>query len=222
MKILIDGDGCPVIPEAERAASLFHLESVIVCDTSHLIRSDKSKVIVVDKGADSADFTLTGLIRPGDIVITQDYGLAAMALAKKACPFHQNGWQYTNENIGRLLMERYEAKKARKSAKHHLKGPAKRKREDNEKFYRCLADFLKKWQATIELTSIPGMEKKLINGMKTPVESCVPVDEKEWIPNETTRKALAEAEEMKKHPEKYKVYDTFDELMEDIHKEDGQ
>ena len=144
MKILIDGDGCPVIPESEKAASLFHLESIIVCDTSHLIRSELSRIVVVDKGADSADFTLTNLIKPGDVVITQDYGLAAMALAKKAFPFHQNGWQYTNENIDRLLMERYEAKKARKSARHHLKGPAKRKKEDNEKFYHLLIRFLER------------------------------------------------------------------------------
>lgn len=202
MKLLIDGDGCPVISEAEKSASLFHLESIIVCDTSHLIRSEKSKVLMVDKGVDSADFTLTNLIKPGDIVITQDYGLAAMALAKKAFPFHQNGWRYTDENIGRLLMERYEAKKARKSAKHHLRGPARRKKEDNEKFYHLLVSFL---------------ERKC-SSMKDKKQNINRNEEPHFY--ETTRKALVEMDEMKKHPEKYKAYDTFDELMEDIHKED--
>lgn len=99
-------------------------------------------------------------------------------------------------------MERYEAKKARKSAKHHLKGPAKRKKEDNEKFYHLLVCFLERKCSSMK------DKKQNINRNEEPHF------------NETTREALAEMDEMKKHPEKYKVYDTFDELMEDIHKED--
>jgi uncharacterized protein YaiI (UPF0178 family) len=67
--------------------------------------------------------------------VTQDYGVAAMALGKKAYAIHQNGWQYTAENIDRLLMKRHIAKKARRSKKKvHLKGPAKRTEEDDDKF----------------------------------------------------------------------------------------
>lgn len=69
------------------------------------------------------------------MVITQDYGVAAMALGKRAYAMHQNGWQYTNENIERLLMERHLAKKARRAyGKHHLKGPRKRSEEDDLQF----------------------------------------------------------------------------------------
>jgi uncharacterized protein YaiI (UPF0178 family) len=96
----------------------------------------------VDKGADAADFALTSHISKGDVVVTQDYGLAAMALAKGAFVFHQDGWQYTKDNIDRLLMERYEAKKARKSAKHHLKKPRKREKEANRLFFERLSLFL--------------------------------------------------------------------------------
>jgi uncharacterized protein YaiI (UPF0178 family) len=142
MKILIDGDGCPVIREIEEAASLYGLETMIFCDTSHRIISDRSQVFLVDKGADAADFALTSHISKGDVVVTQDYGLAAMALAKGAFVFHQDGWQYTKDNIDRLLMERYEAKKARKSAKHHLKEPRKREKEANRLFFERLSLFL--------------------------------------------------------------------------------
>lgn len=70
-----------------------------------------------------------------NIVVTQDYGVAAMALGKGAYAIHQSGRWYTNENIDRLLMERHMAKKARMGkGKHHLKGPAKRTQEDDDRF----------------------------------------------------------------------------------------
>ena len=148
MKILVDGDGCPVIRETEEAARKFGLESIIFCDTSHRIQSEISEVCLVDKGADSADFALVSRILPGDVVVTQDYGLAAMALAKGAFAFHQDGWQYTEDNMDLLLLERYEAKKARKSAKHHLKGPRKRDKAANHVFFERLSLFLRKLSGT--------------------------------------------------------------------------
>lgn len=142
MKILIDGDGCPVIKETEKAASLYGLDVVIFCDTSHLIRSEKSRVILVDKGRDAADWALISRIRPGDVVITQDYGLAALVLARKAYAFHQDGWQYDEENIEGLLLQRYEAGKARRSSKNHMKGPPKREKKQNTLFFQKLCNFL--------------------------------------------------------------------------------
>ena len=71
----------------------------------------------------------------GDIVITQDYGVAAMILGKGAHGIHQSGKWYTNDNIDQLLMERHLSGKARRAkSKHHLKGPAKRTPEDDERF----------------------------------------------------------------------------------------
>lgn len=126
MKVLIDGDGCPVIAETERAAALYGLEVLIFCDTSHLISSRTSRVILVDQGRDAADWAIISAVKKGDLVITQDYGLASLVLSRKAYGFHQNGWQYRDENIESLLMERYEAGKARRSARNRLKGPPKR------------------------------------------------------------------------------------------------
>ena len=68
------------------------------------------------------------------IVVTQDYGVAALALGKGAKAIHQSGRWYTDENIDGLLMERHMAKVARRRSKNHLKGPAKRTDEDDRRF----------------------------------------------------------------------------------------
>ena len=89
---------------------------------------------MIGEGADAVDIALINLCRRGDIVVTQDYGVAALALGKGAKAIHQNGRWYTDDNIDGLLMERHLAQKARRSGKHHLKGPAKRTEEDDKRF----------------------------------------------------------------------------------------
>lgn len=68
-------------------------------------------------GADAVDFKLISLLHRGDICVSQDYGVAAMALGKGCYAIHQSGKWYTNENIDQMLMERHLAKKARRSSK---------------------------------------------------------------------------------------------------------
>lgn len=133
--ILVDADACPVIKEIERIAKKYNLPCTLLCDTNHVLSSDYSEVKVIGAGADAVDFALIGMCKKGDIVVTQDYGVAAMALGKGALGIHQSGEIYTNENIDTLLMERHLAKKARRAkSRNHLKGPAKRTEEDNKRF----------------------------------------------------------------------------------------
>ena len=106
----------------------------LLCDTSHVLSSDYSTVRTIGAGADAVDIALINLCRRGDIVVTQDYGVAALALGKGARAIHQSGRWYTDENIDTLLMERHLAGKARRSGKHHLKGPARRTAEDDRRF----------------------------------------------------------------------------------------
>jgi uncharacterized protein YaiI (UPF0178 family) len=95
----------------------------LLCDTNHVLSSDYSDVKIIGAGADAVDFALINLCHKGDIVVTQDYGVAAMALGKGAYSIHQSGRWYTNENIDELLMQRHVTKKARRSShKNHLKG----------------------------------------------------------------------------------------------------
>ena len=134
MRILIDADACPVTKIAERVAREQGIPVVLLCDTNHVLSSDYSEIRVIGAGADAVDIALINLCQRGDIVVTQDYGVAALALGKGAKAIHQSGRWYTDENIDSLLMERHMAKVARRSAKHHLRGPANRTVEDDRRF----------------------------------------------------------------------------------------
>ena len=142
-RILVDADACPVVRIVERIAKERQVPVILLCDTSHELNSDYSEVRVIGEGADAVDFALVNLCRRSDIVVTQDYGVAAMALGKGARAIHQSGMIYTQDNIDRLLMERHLAQKARMSkGKHHLKGPKKRTAEDNDRFARAFEALL--------------------------------------------------------------------------------
>lgn len=143
MKILIDGDGCPVIPLAIQIAQGYGIEVVIFCDTAHYIRRDDVKVVTVSKGSDAVDFRLINEIKEDDILVTQDYGLAAMGLAKKAYPIHQNGFRYTDKNIDQLLFTRHLGKEVRRKG-GRTKGPSKRTREQDEAFAKSLKELILK------------------------------------------------------------------------------
>ena len=133
--ILVDADACPVVRQVEEIARNHGFQVTLLCDEHHIMRSDYSQVHYVSSGADAVDIALMNLCRRDDIVITQDYGVAAMALGKGAYAIHHTGKRYTNENIDLLLMERHLAKKARRaSSKHHLHGPAKFTEADRQKF----------------------------------------------------------------------------------------
>ncbi len=141
MKILIDADGCPVTKIALSLAKEREIPVVIVCDTAHEFNDSYAEIVVVDKGADSADFKLVNLANSGDVVITQDYGLAAMCLSKCANVLNQNGLVYTSDNIDSLLLSRHTAKKIRNSG-GRLKGPSKRTKQQDEDFKKALLKFL--------------------------------------------------------------------------------
>ena len=135
MRVFVDADACPVVGIIEKVAKEYNVPVTLLCDTNHVLSSDYSEVIVVGAGADAVDYKLISICHKGDIVVSQDYGVAAMALGKSAYAIHQSGKWYTNENIDQMLMERHLNKKARRtSRKNHLKGPRKRTSEDNERF----------------------------------------------------------------------------------------
>lgn len=135
MKILVDADACPVVRITEQVAKEKGISVTLLCDTNHVLQSDYREMITVGAGADAVDFKLVSICQKGDLVVTQDYGVAVMILGKGAYGIHQSGKWYTNENIDQMLMERHMAKKARNAKKkHHLKGSAKRTAEDDQHF----------------------------------------------------------------------------------------
>ena len=141
MELFIDADGCPVTNIAVALAKKRGIPCTLLCDTAHEMQRDGAKTITVSKGADSVDFALVNLVQKGDIVVTQDYGLAAMCLSRGAVPSHQDGMVYTNENIDGLLFFRAAAKKVR-NAGGRLKGSSKRTKEQDRAFEDALSRLL--------------------------------------------------------------------------------
>lgn len=145
MKIFVDADACPVVDIVEDIATKYNIPVTLLCDTNHVLTSDYSEVIVVGAGADAVDYKLISICHRGDIVVTQDYGVAAMALGKGAFAIHQSGKWYTNENIDQMLMERHLNKKARRAlSRNHIKGPRKRTDEDDQRFAESFEKLLRK------------------------------------------------------------------------------
>lgn len=144
MRIFVDADACPVVKQVEKIARKEKIEVTLLCDTAHVLCSEYSEIKTIGNGPDAVDFALITLCKAGDIVVTQDYGVAAMALGKGAKAIHQSGKHYTNDNIDMLLMERHLAKENRRKTKtkKSSRGPKKRTEEDNryfeESFYKLI------------------------------------------------------------------------------------
>jgi len=143
MKLLIDADGCPVVDIAVRLARQHSIECLILCDTAHEFSKEGARTITVSKGADSVDFALVNLVQKSDVVVTQDYGLAAMCLARGAVPLNQNGMVYADGNIDALLHQRHAAQKIRRGG-GRLKGSPKRGAEQDRAFEATLEKILTK------------------------------------------------------------------------------
>lgn len=141
MTVLIDADGCPVVDITVKLCVNHQIPCLLLCDTAHQLQRPGAKTLVFDKGSDSVDYALVSRATPGDIVITQDYGLAAMCLARSDRVLHQDGWEYTNGNIEALLFQRHAARKHR-AAGGRTKGPAKRKESQDAAFAAALKAIL--------------------------------------------------------------------------------
>ncbi len=141
MKLIIDADACPVTDIALEIAGKKNVPCIIVCDNSHYIVRDNAETLVVDKGADAADLKIANTVSKGDIVVTQDYGLAALVLGKGARALNQNGLIFTDLNIENLLYSRYVNKKLRLSG-GRTKGPPARTSENDTAFIKAFSSLL--------------------------------------------------------------------------------
>ena len=138
MKIIIDADACPknVLQISMKLGADHGIEVWTVASFNHNIISDHH--VVVGDNDQEADLKVLNLTQAGDIIITQDWGLAAMVLGKKASCLSPTGREFSNENIDFLLEERDVKAKLRRTG-GRTKGPSKRRVEDDIKFQECLA-----------------------------------------------------------------------------------
>ncbi len=138
LKIYVDADACPVVRQVEKVAMKYEIKVTLICDTNHVLHSKYSEVKKIDAGKDAVDFALIGMCKKGDIIVTQDYGVAAMALGKGCHAIHNFGKWYTDENIEELLMVRHLSKKQRRIQGRNYKGPKKKVDDRTVSFYDSL------------------------------------------------------------------------------------
>lgn len=141
MALLVDGDACPDLQAIKSLAKLYNIEMNVFVDYSHNLQDDYFKTILCEVGSDSVDLVLVNRIHDGDIVVSQDYGLASLALLKGAKVLHVSGKIINNDNIDELLMSRYVSAKQRKNGKR-LSGSSKRTYEVREYFLQQLDKLL--------------------------------------------------------------------------------
>lgn len=143
MRIIVDADACPGKDIIERAAMENKIEVIMFCDINHILTSSYSTIKYKDSGFQSVDIAVANEVCMGDIVITQDFGVAAMVLGKKAYALGPKGYIYDEENIDRLLFERHISAKTRRGG-GKTSNPKKRTREDDERLYRNLIKLINK------------------------------------------------------------------------------
>jgi len=132
LKIFIDADGCPVVEIAVKIAKERNIPVVLVKNYSHILSSDYAEIVTVDNSMDSADYYIVNNLSKGDIVITQDNGLAAMVLSRKAYPISQNGTVIDDENIGWMLSSRHISRELRVRGIYTTKAKKRDKLQDDE------------------------------------------------------------------------------------------
>jgi len=138
VRILVDADACPVKNIIEKVAGEYKLPVAMYIDSSHILTSDYSEIITVGQGKDAVDLALINNCGSGDIVVTQDYGVASLALGKKARAIGNSGMIYDTDNIDKLMFERFLKQKVRRAGKKggKMNNPKKRTAEDDERFER--------------------------------------------------------------------------------------
>jgi len=142
MRILVDGDSCPVINIIEEIAKEYKLELYVFFDVNHNITLDYGHFVRVDEEYQAADMEIYNRCQQGDIVITGDYGLACILLGKDAIVISSRGNIYSDYNIEYLLMQRHHSAQMRRATGRH-QSHRKRDREDDLKFEDVLIEKIK-------------------------------------------------------------------------------
>jgi uncharacterized protein YaiI (UPF0178 family) len=141
MRILVDADACPVKSIIVNVAKKYNMDVIMFCNTSHIIKDNYSKIIIVDNDREAVDIKLINYLKNNDLVVTQDYGVASMALGKNSKVINQNGFIYTKENIDKLMFERFLSQKNRKIGKK-VKSIKKRTKNKDLDFEKTLTNIL--------------------------------------------------------------------------------
>ena len=135
--VYIDADACPVTRETIAISRTHGVRVVIACnETQNVSRyTNRSGVesLQVGVGRDAADFAIVERLEPGDVVVTQDLGLAAMALGRSAAAISPRGRVHTSATIDMELAVRH-AEQRHRRAGGRTRGPSAMEEDDRDRF----------------------------------------------------------------------------------------
>lgn len=141
-RILVDADACPVRLEVIRAGRLHSWPVILVAGPSQVLSDEPGvQVVRVDADPQAADLALANRAAPGDVLVTGDYGLAALALARGARVLDFRGRLVHQGNIDGLLATRHVAHKTRRAG-GRTRGPRAMGAEDRSRFRQALEALL--------------------------------------------------------------------------------
>ena len=145
-KIVVDADACPVKDEIEKTGAAFGMEVWMVASFDHSLGERPGvRIVQVDRSSQSADLYISNHIKKNDVLVTQDYGLAAVALGKGAQVISFRGRRFYDQTIDFLLEQRHDSAKWRRGGKH-FKGPKPFTNEDRKIFLHTLTKVLRNLQ----------------------------------------------------------------------------
>ncbi len=114
-KIVVDADACPVKAEIVQTAAKFGVGVLMVASFDHLLQpAEGVEIVQVDRSDQSVDLYIANRISAGDVLITQDFGVAMLGLGRRAIAMSNRGQMYSDRTIGFLLERRHEQAKLRR------------------------------------------------------------------------------------------------------------
>ncbi|WP_083676247.1 YaiI/YqxD family protein [Paenibacillus sp. FSL H8-0548] len=146
LTIVVDADACPVKSEIGETARRFSVPVLMVASHDHRLEPQLGvNIVQVDRSNQSVDLYIVNHIVRGDIVVTQDFGLACIAIGKGAIVLSPRGEQYSDENIDYLMERRHELAKRRRTG-GKTKGPKAMNNDDRDRFQQKLTKVLRNEQ----------------------------------------------------------------------------
>jgi uncharacterized protein YaiI (UPF0178 family) len=141
IRIFVDADACPVKQEIVQAGTGFHVDIYFIASYAHQSESHSGNWIYVDSFKDQVDFYIYKHVRKGDIVVTQDMGLASLLVKQGVRVLSPRGTILRDEQMDTILYNRYMSAKLRRNGTY-TKGPKAFSAEDRKRFLQELKKIL--------------------------------------------------------------------------------
>lgn len=152
LTVLVDADACPVKQEVITVCREMGARAVLVASYDHILGEfgGDVEIVQVDRADQSVDLYIANRLGKGDVLITQDFGLAALGLSRGAAVLSNRGQEYRPETIDFLLERRHESARKRRGGARS-KGPRAFSGEDRQSFLHALTKVLLRLQENFSL-----------------------------------------------------------------------